>query len=89
MSSNVLASQINLVHSKFFMSKALMRIKRLQSSPIFICDVCFPRVGNDRKRCPLDDSLFLSFFLIFIYEGEISESGSQNEWLLVIGPYMD
>ena len=32
---------------------------------------------------------FYPLLLIFIYEGEISESGSQNEWLLVIGPYMD
>ena len=60
-----------------------MRIKRLQSKLILICDVCFPRVGNERKRCLLDESLFLSFLLLFIYVGEISERGSPK-WMAII-----
>ena len=53
-SSNVLAVQ-NLFHGECFMSRALVRIKRLQSKPILIRDImCFPGVGNDRKRCLLD-----------------------------------
>ena len=49
-----------------------------------ICDVRFPRVGNERKRCLLDESLFfLSFLLLFIYVGEISERGSPK-WMAII-----
>ena len=49
------------------MSKALAKIKRLRSKPIFICDICCPRVGNDRRRCLLDESLFLFFFFSFFF----------------------
>ena len=59
------------------MSKSLAKIKRLRSKPIFICDICCPRVGNDRKQCLLDQSLFLFFFFFFFWvEGEIGERGS-------------
>ena len=77
MSSNVLTGQI-LSMENLFMSKALMKIKRLQRKPIFVCDIFCPRVGNDRKRCLLDESLFLFFFFIIIIyiEGEIGEKGS-------------
>ena len=63
-SSNVLTGQI-LSMENLFMSKSLAKIKRLRSKPIFICDICCPRVGNDRKQCLLDESLFLFFFFSF------------------------
>ena len=63
-SSNVLTGQI-LSMENLFMSKSLAKIKRLRSKPIFICDICCPRVGNDRKQCLLDESLFLFFFFLF------------------------
>ena len=70
------------------MSKALVKIKRLQNKPILICDICCSRVGNDRTQCLLDESLFYSFFIIYI-EGEIGERGSPKQmaisnWLSVI-----
>ena len=65
MSSNVLTGQMLSVEN-LFMSKSLAKIKRLRSKPIFICDICCLRVGNDRKRCLLDESLFL-FFLFFFF----------------------
>ena len=79
-SSNVLTDQI-LSMENLFMSKSLAKIKRLRSKPIFICDICCLRVGNDRKRCLLDESLFLFFFFSFFFffimiEGEIGERGS-------------
>ena len=77
-SSNVLKGQMLSVEN-LFMSKSLAKIKRLRSKPIFICDVCCLRVGNDRKRCLLDESLFLFFFFFFFFimiEGEIGERGS-------------
>ena len=66
-SSNLLTGQILSIEN-LFMSKALAKIKRVRSKPIFICDVCCLRVGNDRKRCLLDESLFLFFFLSFFYD---------------------
>ena len=75
-SSNILTGQMLSVEN-LFMSKSLAKIKRLRSKPIFICDICCPRVGNDRKRCLLDESLFLFFFFFFfVIEGEIGERGS-------------
>ena len=65
-SSNVLTGQILSIEN-FFMSKALAKIKRMRSKPIFICDICCPRVGNDRRRCLLDESLFLFFFFSFFF----------------------
>ena len=65
MSSNVLTGQMLSVEN-LFMSKSLAKIKRLRRKPIFICDVCCLGVGNDRKRCLLDESLFL-FFLFFFF----------------------
>ena len=66
-SSNVLTGQI-LSNENLFMSKSLAKIKRLRSKPIFISDICCPRVGNDRKQCLLDESLFLFFcFLLFSF----------------------
>ena len=68
MSSNILTDQI-LSMENLFMSKSLAKIKRLRSKPIFICDICCPRVGNDRRRCLLDESLFLFFFFfLFFYD---------------------
>ena len=64
MSSNVLTGQILSVEN-LFMSKSLAKIKRLRSKPMF--DVCCLRVGNDRKRCLLDESLFLFFFFLFLF----------------------
>ena len=80
MSSNVLTGQMLSVEN-LFMSKSLAKIKRLRRKPIFICDVCCLGVGNDRKRCLLDESLFLFFFFSFFFffimiEGEIGERGS-------------
>ena len=69
-SSNVLTGQMLSVEN-LFMSKSLAKIKRLRSKPIFICDVCCLRVGNDRKWCLLDESLFLFFFFFIMIEGEI------------------
>ena len=81
-SSNVLTGQILSIEN-LFMSKALAKIKRLRSKPIFICDICCPRVGNDRRRCLLDESLFLFFFFSFFFfimiEGEIGERGSPKQ----------
>ena len=66
MSSNVLTGQMLSVEN-LFMSKSLAKIKRLRRKPIFICDVCCLGVGNDRKRCLLDESLFLFFFFSFFF----------------------
>ena len=82
-SSNVLTGQM-LSMENLFMSKSLAKIKRLRSKPIFICDICCPRVGNDRRRCLLDESLFLFFFFSFFFffimiEGEIGERDSPKQ----------
>ena len=93
-SSNVLTSQILSIEN-LFMSKALAKIKRLRSKPIFICDICCPRVGNDRRRCLLDESLFLFFFFSFFFffllwlRAKLAREVPQNRWLSVIGPYKD
>ena len=92
-SSNLLTGQILSIEN-FFMSKALAKIKRLRSKPIFICDICCPRVGNDRRRCLLDESLFLFFFFSFFFfllwlRAKLAREIPQNRWLSVIGPYKD
>ena len=87
-SSNVLTGQILSV-GNLFMSKALMKIKHLQSIPILICDICCPRVGNDRKQCLFDESLFIYFFLLFILRVKLATEVPQNRWLSVIGQEMD
>ena len=43
-----------------------------------------------KKRCLLDESLFLFFFFLFLWlRAKLAREVPQNRWLSVIGPYKD